>query len=79
MAIRLRLRDDALPVRVRAYASQRDAYVRVYVRVYVPFRPRRVDVDDSGRRANARANAFLLRAYVYVRVLSFSVAPFAER
>lgn len=67
IAARHRVRaDDARRVRVRAYASLRDAYVRAYAR----FRLRRADDRAAAHRAYARAYALLLRACVRVRVLS---------
>jgi hypothetical protein len=60
---------DVRHVCVRVYASQRDAYVHVCV----PSLLLRVDVDDAGHRANARANGSSLRVYVRVCVRSFSL------
>ena len=70
MAICHRVRvDDARRVRVRAYGLSPDAYVRACA----PLRLRGADARDADHRANARANALLLHAYVCVRVPSFSL------
>ncbi len=73
MSIRGRV-DDVRRVRVRAYALWRDAYAPAYV----PFRLLHLNVDGAGHRANDRANALLLRAYVRVRVLSLSSLLFCR-
>lgn len=73
MFIRRRVRvDDARRVRVRANAFRRDANGHACASV----RLRRANADDSDHRANVRAYAFFLRAYVRVRVVPFAYLSF---
>ncbi len=67
----LRVRGDVRPARVRAYGLRRDVCVRACASP--PSRLQRLNVDDLGHRANARASALLLRACVRVRVPSLSL------